>query len=105
MRLKDLYNQRGAIVHGPRDDIPSEDHSLLAGIAKELVRKELGVPYVPDPAHPIGAALAQYEAKMADVVGTHVGAEERAMELEAKATKKIKVVGGGIVGIVGKQVK
>lgn len=41
----DLAARLGDIVHGRRDDIPAEDLSLLARIARELVRKELDFPY------------------------------------------------------------
>jgi hypothetical protein len=62
LRLLDLSNLRGDIVHGRRDNVPVEDLSLLARIATELVRKELGLAYVPDPAHPaIENALTQFE--------------------------------------------
>ena len=59
LRLPDLFLRRSDIVHGRRDDVSFEDCWLLARIAKELVRKEIGLAYVPDSA--LEDALSKYE--------------------------------------------
>jgi hypothetical protein len=45
LRLALLFDRRGEILHGSRDDVPPEDLTILVQIATELVRKEVHMPY------------------------------------------------------------
>lgn len=60
--LANLAKRRDDIVHGKRDNVPADDFAMLKAIAGELLRKELGLPYLPEGGDKnMETALSRYE--------------------------------------------